>query len=146
MPEPTRPKLHLVTVVVGDMPASVAFYRALGVDVPDGEPPWDAHHRSANDPDGGVDIDLDSASFAPKWNEGWPAGETGMIVGFQVDERSDVDGLYAQLVAAGGVGRQPPYDAFWGARYAVVEDPDGNSVGLMSPSDPAHRGAPPSPS
>ena len=27
----------------------------------------------------------------------------------------------------------------WGARYAVVEDPDGNAVGIMSPSDPDRR-------
>ena len=27
------------------------------------------------------------------------------------------------------------YDAFWGARYAIVEDPDGHTVGLMGPID-----------
>jgi uncharacterized glyoxalase superfamily protein PhnB len=32
---------------------------------------------------------------------------------------------------------------FWGARYAIVEDPDGNHVGVMSPSDPDRRRAPP---
>ena len=35
--------------------------------------------------------------------------------------------------------QQEPYDAFWGARYAVVSDPDGNGVGIMSPIDPAQR-------
>jgi len=40
--------------------------------------------------------------------------------------------------------QQAPYDAFWGARYAIVEDPDGNAVGLMSPIDPDRRTAPPS--
>jgi uncharacterized glyoxalase superfamily protein PhnB len=35
--------------------------------------------------------------------------------------------------------QQPPYDAFWGARYAVVSDPDGNAVGIMSPIDPDRR-------
>ena len=57
--------------------------------------------------------------------------------------RDAVDERYAELVAAGHPGRQPPYDTFWGARYAVVEDPDGNPVGLMSPVDPARRSAPP---
>jgi hypothetical protein len=32
-----------------------------------------------------------------------------------------------------------PYDAFWGARYAIVEDAGGNAVGIMSPVDPARR-------
>ena len=64
-------------------------------------------------------------------------------MGFAVASREAVDDRYADLVAAGYVGSQPPLDTFWGARYAVVEDPDGNHVGLMSPIDPARRGAPP---
>ena len=50
------------------------------------------------------------------------------------------------LTAAGYAGRQPPYDTFWGARYAVVADPDGNDVGIMSALDPARRSWPPKPS
>jgi hypothetical protein len=26
-----------------------------------------------------------------------------------------------------------PWDAFWGQRYAVVHDPDGNGVDLLAP-------------
>jgi uncharacterized glyoxalase superfamily protein PhnB len=54
-----------------------------------------------------------------------------------------VDRLYAELTAGGYRGKQPPYDAFWGARYAVVADPDGIDVGLMSPIDQQHRCWPP---
>jgi hypothetical protein len=32
-----------------------------------------------------------------------------------------------------------------GARYAIVTDPDGNSVGIMSPVDRERRSAPPTP-
>ena len=35
--------------------------------------------------------------------------------------------------AAGYHRHQRPYDGFWGARYAIVDDPDGNAAGLMSP-------------
>ena len=45
--------------------------------------------------------------------------------------------LKTRLIAAGHTALQPPYDAFWGARYAIVEDPDGNAVGLMGPIDRA---------
>ena len=55
----------------------------------------------------------------------------------------DGEGVLKEVTAAGYAGEQPPYDAFWGARYAVVADPEGNSVGLMSPVDPAMRSAPP---
>lgn len=43
----------------------------------------------------------------------------------------------------GYLGRQPPFDAFWGARYAIVADPDGNDVGLMSPVEESRRTWPP---
>jgi uncharacterized glyoxalase superfamily protein PhnB len=47
------------------------------------------------------------------------------------------------VTGAGYGSQQPPYDAFWGSRYAIVEDPDGNAVGLMSPVDPTRRSTPP---
>jgi hypothetical protein len=34
-------------------------------------------------------------------------------------------------------GHKPPWDAFWGQRYAVIRDPDGNTVDLFAPSDAA---------
>jgi uncharacterized glyoxalase superfamily protein PhnB len=53
------------------------------------------------------------------------------------------DPIYQDLTEAGHVGQQLPYDAFWGARYAVVADPEGNSVGIMSAADPARMTAGP---
>jgi Predicted lactoylglutathione lyase len=140
-----RPVLDSMNLVVRDMAASVAFYRSLGLSIPDRDPLWDDHHRSAEVP-GGIDFELDSESFAPKWNEGWPgpSGRAGVVMGLRVSSRDDVDRLYAAVTGAGYSGQQPPYDAFWGARYAIVEDPDGNAVGLMSPIDPDLRSAPPS--
>jgi uncharacterized glyoxalase superfamily protein PhnB len=54
-----------------------------------------------------------------------------------------VDEIHDALVADGARSLQPPYDAFWGARYAVVVDPDGVAVGLMSPVDDAKCSPPP---
>ena len=61
------------------------------------------------------------------------------VLGFNVDNRERVDQIYNDLTGAGYHGQQEPFDAFWGARYAVVEDPDGNAVGIMSPVDPDMR-------
>ena len=66
-----------------------------------------------------------------------------VVVGFSVASREEVDRLFAELTAAGHEGLQPPWDAFWGARYAIVEDPDGIAVGLMSPISPERRAPPP---
>ena len=41
--------------------------------------------------------------------------------------------MYEELVGAGYHGELKPWDAFWGQRYAVVHDPDGNGVDLFAP-------------
>ena len=87
---------------------------------------------------GGSIVDLDSASFAQVWDRGWPGGP-GVVLGFKVETRQEVDDLVGELRTEGVAVQQDPYDAFWGARYAVVSDPDGNGVGIMSPMDPAMR-------
>jgi catechol 2,3-dioxygenase-like lactoylglutathione lyase family enzyme len=138
------PIFDQLNLVVRDMDASVAFYRRLGLTIPDADPQWQAHHRSAQLPSG-ADLDLDSEEFARIWDRGWrglPAAGGGAsmgVLGFKVSSRGEVDSLYADMTGAGYAGQQEPFDAFWGARYAVVEDPDGNAVGLMSPIDPTRR-------
>jgi uncharacterized glyoxalase superfamily protein PhnB len=67
----------------------------------------------------------------------------GVVIGFSLPTREAVDERYAELTSAGYTGRQPPFDAFWGARYAIVADLDGNDVGLMSPIDESRRTWPP---
>ena len=138
-----RPVLKGINLIVKDMDATVAFYRRLGLDIPDTDPAWQAHHRTAAMPDG-LNLDFDSYEFAQKWNHGCGSGGTGgaYVVGFRLGSREAVDELYQELTNAGSGAQQAPYDAFWGARYAIVEDPDGNAVGLMSPSDPARRTTP----
>lgn len=136
---PPQPRVDQFNLVVTDMDASVAFYRKLGVTIPDAGPRWQGHHRTATFPDG-LQIDLDSSEFARFWNQGWQQGMG--VLGFKVDSREQVDETYQALVEAGYRGQQPPYDAFWGARYAVIEDPDGNAVGIMSPVDPGARSQP----
>ncbi len=133
------PILDQINLVVSDMEATVAFYRRLGLDIPDTDPAFQSHHRSAQLP-GGIDFDIDSVEFARHWNGGWRSGAG--VIGFKLASRERVDAVYADLTSAGYVGQQAPYDAFWGARYAVVEDPSGNPVGLMSPVDPSRRTPP----
>lgn len=142
MTNESGPVLDQINLVVRDMAAMVDFYRRLGLRIDDADVEWDRHHRTAAMP-GGLDFDLDSTEFATTWNQAWPPGGAGAVLGFRLHERENVDRTYRDLTDAGYAGQQPPYDAFWGARYAIVQDPDGNSVGLMSPVDPARRAPPP---
>jgi catechol 2,3-dioxygenase-like lactoylglutathione lyase family enzyme len=133
-----KPVLNQVNLVVSDMAATVAFYRRLGLTIPETDPAWESRHRTAEMP-GDIDLDFDSAEFAREWDEGWSEGKRMGVLGFRVPSREAVDDIYRELTEAGYDAEQRPYDAFWGARYAIVQDPDGNPVGIMSPVDPARR-------
>lgn len=37
------------------------------------------------------------------------------------------------MIAEGFNGKKEPWDAFWGQRYAQIEDPDGHTVDLFAP-------------
>jgi catechol 2,3-dioxygenase-like lactoylglutathione lyase family enzyme len=144
-----QPLLNQLDLVVHDMDKALAFYRHLGLEIPDSlvwRTQSGAHHVDLHLPNG-FTLHLDSIALTRNFNSGWPESPcagTKAIIGFALSSRELVDERYATLVGAGYVGRQAPHDAFWGARYAVIEDPDGNHVGLMSPSDPTRRRPPPS--
>jgi predicted lactoylglutathione lyase len=138
-----RPTLSQINLVVRDMAKALAFYRRLGLPIPTGTRD---EHVSVDMPNG-MRLDFDSVGFVPMWDSAWSgaSGGGGVVVGFSLPTREAVDALYAAVTGAGYPGHQRPYDAFWGARYAILEDPDGHCVGLMSPIDPARRSWPPQP-
>ena len=143
-----KPDLNQLDLVVRDMDATIAFYRALGVDIPETaiwKTPTGVHHVDVTMPSGFI-VHFDSAALAKVYNRGWrePSGTgTRAVLSFKVAAREDVDRIHDKLTGLGRRSSQPPFDAFWGARYAIVEDPDGNHIGIMSASDPARRTAPP---
>jgi catechol 2,3-dioxygenase-like lactoylglutathione lyase family enzyme len=152
-PPMSRPKaiFNQINIVTGDLSASVAFYRRLGVDIPE-ETFWKSrtgvHHASAKKTEGGTEsnFDVDTLASAQVWNSGWRGRgdlKGKVVVGFRLSSRDAVDETYADLTGAGYPGLQAPHDAFWGARYAIVEDPDGVAVGLMSPVSDDKRSPPP---
>ena len=56
-----------------------------------------------------------------------------MGLAFRCDTAADVDATYERLVELGFDGHKEPWDAFWGQRYALVRDPEGNSADLFAP-------------
>ncbi len=133
----------MLNLIVKDVPASVEFYRRVAGVEPQGAEGEHTHVQLTLP--SGFSLELDAADSVRLWHAGWRAdpSSTKVVVGFSFDSREAVDERYAELTAAGYAGRQPPFDAFWGARYAIVADPDGNDVGLMSPMDDARRTWPP---
>ncbi len=126
------PRFDLVGLVVADMAASLVFYRTLGLDVP---PEADHEGHVEYSLPGGLRLAWDTVevirTFDPQWTP--PTGAHRVSLAFRCDSADEVDATYTKLTAAGHDGHNPPWDAFWGQRYAVVHDPDGNSVDLFAP-------------
>ena len=132
-----QPVLNQINLIVGDLAASAAFYRRLGVELPD-----EAVHLEARFD--GLSLEFDDDTSARWWHAGWRAAPGPRVVlSFRLASRDAVDASYADLTAAGHPGVQPPFDAFFGSRYAIVSDPDGNDVALMSEPEPERRSWPP---
>jgi catechol 2,3-dioxygenase-like lactoylglutathione lyase family enzyme len=124
------PRLDAIGLVVADLDRSLAFYRQLGLDLPD---QVDAPHVEA-DLGGGIRLMWDThevvRSMHPDWTPA-PAGE-GIGLAVSCGSPAEVDALHAQLVADGATSGLDPFDAPWGQRYAQLLDPDGHSVDLYA--------------
>jgi catechol 2,3-dioxygenase-like lactoylglutathione lyase family enzyme len=122
-------QLNALGIVVSDMARSIAFYRLLGLDVP--ETPSEGHIDTFLP--NGVRFMLDSEAEIRSFEPGWERGSGSQIgIAFQCATPAEVDELYATVVAAGFAGHREPWDAFWGQRYAQLRDPDGVAVDLYA--------------
>ncbi|MFD7662242.1 VOC family protein [Streptomyces sp. NPDC059788] len=125
------PRFAAIGMAVADMAASLAFYRRLGLSVP--AEADTAPHAEAALP-GGLRLMWDThetlRSITPGWTPPADGAPTGLA--FECAHPAGVDKTYAELVAAGYTGEKEPWDAPWGQRYAVVQDPDGHGVDLFA--------------
>lgn|SRR5690625_2312326 len=125
------PQLDMIGLVADDLTRTLAFYRRLGLEFPDGaenEP-----HVEATLP-GGLRIAWDPVStirtFDPDYDPPTGGGRIGLA--FKCADAAAVDTTFAEFVADGRRGVHEPWDAEWGQRYATIEDPDGNAIDLFA--------------
>ena len=122
----------VVQIFCKDVRDAIAFYRLLGLDVP--EPP--------DGPDPHIDVELPGGNrlsfdaeqtitgMHPEWVPPDSAGRVALAFG--LESPADVDAMFDRLTHAGHPGALQPYAAPWGQRYATVLDPDGNIVDLFA--------------
>lgn len=124
------PTLDAFGLVVRDMAASLAFYRALGLQFPDGAE-QEGHVEATLA--GGVRLLFDTVEVVQSFSHWEPAtGGHRMGLAFRCDSPAEVDAVFARLVDRGAAPIKEPWDAFWGQRYAQLADPDGNPVDLYA--------------
>ena len=123
------PELNAVGIVASDMARSIAFYRLLGLDVPETSEEGHVEAAQANGFRLMLDREETVRSFQPDWTR-----VTGNQLGlaFECASPAEVDEVYARVTADGFHGEKEPWDAFWGQRYAQLKDPDGVPVDLYA--------------
>lgn len=123
-------RLDFLGLVTADLSASLDFYRALGVDVP--ETAADAPHVEVRLPSG-LTLAWDTVetirSFEPDWET--PSGSARIALAFRAPSPAEVDASFTRARPL-GTGGTEPWDAPWGQRYARITDPDGNTVDLYA--------------
>jgi len=112
--------LSAVTLATHDMRRAVQFYRMLG---------FQPVH-------GGEDAAFTSFRAGPNFLNliAQPAERHWSWWGRVIFYDSDVDELYARLVAAGYRPDTAPRDAEWGERFFHLTDPDGHELSFAWPA------------
>ena len=112
-------RISAVTLSVRDMGESVGFYASLGFTLRYGGE--DAAFTSFRIHTG--HLNLIAVPVEKRW--AW----WGRTIFYD----SDVDGLYARVLAAGLSPEAPPRDAPWGERFFHLTDPDGHELSFAWP-------------
>jgi predicted lactoylglutathione lyase len=122
-------QLSMVVLEVRNLEQSVAFYRRLGLDIPEprSERPIVIHRMGS-----GVSLLL-TTDFASVYDPEFARPTSGyqQLLEFYVGEDAVVDSTWSDLIDAGYHGRMPPRKTA-GPYAAMVDDPDGNVILLTS--------------
>jgi catechol 2,3-dioxygenase-like lactoylglutathione lyase family enzyme len=130
-----QPRIHVITLGVGDLERSLAFYRRLGLESPG---VIGTEFRGNDDTPGGAaamfelhgglilalygrtDLEKDAnATFdAP--------GSGEFSIGHLVGSRDEVDAVLAEAEAAGARLTEEPHERPWGIYSGYFRDPDGH--------------------
>jgi catechol 2,3-dioxygenase-like lactoylglutathione lyase family enzyme len=127
---PGRLRFGMIVLYVRDLQRSIAFYRLLGLNVPDPHP---EHPVSACEMGKGVTLIITTGALAVRFDPGWVRPERGyqQFMEFFVDDDAQVDAVWNWLTSAGYTGRTAPGPLI-GPYATLVEDPDGNVVLITS--------------
>lgn len=121
-------KLDMIGIITKDIKKAVEFYETLGFKTID---------SSSEDyielDNNGVRISLNTAKMVANIYGYEPVTVGDKIeLAFLCDSTIEVDALYNKMVTAGYESFKAPWDAFWGQRYAIIKDIDGNLLSLFA--------------
>jgi hypothetical protein len=120
----------MVGVIVEDMPRAVEFYRRLGVGVPDGAEQQEHVEIRMS----GLTFFLTTRGANARWDPAKTSAEGGyrIVLEFMLDSREALDAKYDELRGFGYAEHCAPYDVTPELRFAMIDDPDGNTILLSA--------------
>jgi catechol 2,3-dioxygenase-like lactoylglutathione lyase family enzyme len=123
-------ELYMVGVIVEDMDRALEFYRRLGVDVPEDREGQEHVEVKMS----GLTFFLSTKAANARWDPDRADGAGGyrIILEFYLDTPEALDAKYAELTGYGYAGHCAPYDVTPELRFAMVDDPDGNTILLSA--------------
>jgi catechol 2,3-dioxygenase-like lactoylglutathione lyase family enzyme len=124
-------ELYMVGVIVEDMPRAVEFYRRLGVAVPEAA----EEHEHVEIAMSGLTFFLSTKGANARWDPASKPASGGyrIILEFYLETPEALAAKYDELTGFGYVGHGAPYDYTSDLRFALIDDPDGNTI-LLSAS------------
>ena len=120
-------ELYMVGVVVEDMPRAVEFYRRLGVEVPEGSEKLEFVEVKMS----GLTFFLSTTGAQARWDpaaQERAAGGYRILLEFYVETAEELDAKHAELTGYGYASHCAPFDVSPTTRFAMVDDPDGNTI------------------
>ncbi|QDK46600.1 glyoxalase [Bdellovibrio sp. ZAP7] len=123
-------QLSAIGIVSTNIPESVRFYSLLGLQFEACDKT--TQHTEATTKSG-LRIMLDAEELIKKLKPHWVKPTiASMALAFDCETPKGVDETFKKITSAGFKSEKEPWDAFWGQRYATVQDPDGNSIDLFA--------------
>lgn len=115
--------LYMVGLVAQDIDKSLEFYRRLGLAIPEG-----------SDGETHVEVKMkgDLTFFLNAPGRVGISDSPRVILEFYLKERAAVDAKYAELIGFGYQSYRAPFVTSIGMYFAMVNDPDGNTVLLSA--------------
>lgn len=128
-------ELYMVGLIVRDMPASLEFYRRLGVAIPEGSEKL-SH----------VEVKMGEMTFfldskPGRWDPGFNTlseaeqpvtARYPMILEFFLDSQAALAAKYSEMIELGYQSYREPYLTSFGMHFAMIKDPDGNTILLSA--------------
>jgi predicted lactoylglutathione lyase len=129
-------QLYMLGLIVQDIGKAAEFYRRLGLVVPEDT---DATTHIQIKMESGLTLFLDSRPAA--WESKASTTDQperveatrGAVLEFYLTSRAEVDVKFVELTRFGYAIHRKPFETPFGMYFAMINDPDGNTVLLSAP-------------